>query len=60
MSSNTAHKSSGEGVHNPFLLEALLNSSITYLIDHYALPAPPAGVDLTPQLQRPPGLVSSR
>ena len=59
-SSNTAHKSSGEGVHNPFLLEALLSSSISYLIDHCALPSPPVGVDLTPQLQRPPTGVSSR
>jgi predicted CXXCH cytochrome family protein len=38
---NTAHKSSGEGVHNPFLLEALLSSSISYLRQHYGLPAPP-------------------
>lgn len=27
-SSNTAHYSSGEGVHHPFLLEALLTASI--------------------------------
>lgn len=53
-SSNTAHKSSGEGVHNPFLLEALILSSITYLQSYYALPAPP--VDLAPQLTPPPGL----
>ncbi len=39
---NSAHKSSGEGVHNPFLLQALLTSSISYLIQHYGLPAPPA------------------
>ena len=57
-STNTAHKSSGEGVHNPFLLEALLSSSISYLIDHYALPSPP--IDLTPQLQPPPNGGSSR
>lgn len=57
-STNTAHKSSGEGVHNPFLLEALLTSSISYLIQYYALPAPP--IDLTPQLQPPPNGVSAR
>ena len=50
-SSNTAHKSSGEGVHNPFLLEVLLQSSISYLNQYYALPAPP--MELTPRFQRP-------
>jgi predicted CXXCH cytochrome family protein len=53
-SSNTAHKSSGEGVHNPFLLEALLIASIDYLQDYYALPGPP--VQLQPRLTPPPGL----
>jgi hypothetical protein len=48
---NTAHKSSGEGVHNPFLLEVLLQSSISYLNQYYALPGPP--MELTPRLQRP-------
>jgi predicted CXXCH cytochrome family protein len=46
-----AHKSSGEGVHNPPLLEELLTSSIEAVMDEYGLvPAP--GFDLTPR----PGL----
>jgi predicted CXXCH cytochrome family protein len=53
-SGNSAHKSSGEGVHNPFLLEALLISSIQYLQSYYGLPAPEA--DLTPRMTPPPGL----
>ncbi|MDH3198994.1 MAG: multiheme c-type cytochrome [Candidatus Krumholzibacteria bacterium] len=57
-STNTAHKSSGEGVHNPFLLDALLTSSASYLIRHYGLPAPP--VDLTPQMQQPASWVPVR
>ena len=52
--SNTAHPSSGSGVHNPFLLEALLISSIQYLQTYYSLSAPPAA--LAPQLAPPPGL----
>jgi hypothetical protein len=52
-SSNTAHKSSGEGVHNPFKLEALLLASIDYLGTYYSLPAPPA--NLTIQATVPPG-----
>jgi predicted CXXCH cytochrome family protein len=52
--SNTAHKSSGEGAHNPFLLEALLIASIQYLEDYYGVSAPAA--DLTPRLTPPPGL----
>lgn len=36
-----AHMSSGNGVHNPFLLEALLTSSISALHTSYGLPAPP-------------------
>jgi predicted CXXCH cytochrome family protein len=53
-SSNTSHKSSGEGTHNPFKLEALLLASIDYLGEYYGLPGapvsqaiqatPPAGV----------------
>jgi predicted CXXCH cytochrome family protein len=53
--SNTSHKSSGEGVHNPFLLEALLLSSIDYLTTYYSLPAPP-GADLTMHATVPPGV----
>lgn len=51
---NTAHKSSGEGVHNPFLLESLLIASIQYLQDYYGVSAP--GVELTPRMTPPPGL----
>jgi len=53
-SSNTAHPSSGDGTHNPFLLEALLLASIEYLKSYYGVSAPPA--DLTPQMTAPPGL----
>jgi predicted CXXCH cytochrome family protein len=51
---NTAHKSSGEGVHNPFLLEALMLASLSYLQDYYGVPGP--ALDLQPQLTPPPGL----
>ncbi len=51
----SAHKSSGEGVHNPFLLEALLTSSIQAVIDAYGL-TPPPGLDLAVQSTPPPGL----
>lgn len=52
---NSAHYSSAEGVHNPFLLEALLLSSIEYLETFYGVAAPPAA-ELTPQLTEPPTL----
>lgn len=52
--SNSAHYSSAEGVHNPFLLEALLLYSIEYLRTYYGISAPP--VALTPQVAPPPGL----
>lgn len=52
--SNSAHYSSAEGVHNPFLLEALLLSSIEYLQTYYGLSAPAAV--LTPQVTAPPTL----
>jgi predicted CXXCH cytochrome family protein len=51
----SGHPSSGNGVHNPPFLEALLKASIQYAIDTYALPAP-AGVDLT----LPPAAVARR
>jgi predicted CXXCH cytochrome family protein len=57
--SNTAHKSSGEGVHNPFLLEALLSASVSYLTQHYQLPSPPAEA-LQSQFQPPANWVSKR
>jgi predicted CXXCH cytochrome family protein len=37
----SAHKSSGEGVHNPPLLEALLTESIQAVMDEYGLVPPP-------------------
>ncbi len=37
------HMASGNGVHNPFLLEALLTSSIAALHSTYGLPSPPVG-----------------
>jgi predicted CXXCH cytochrome family protein len=36
-----AHASSGNGVHNPFLLEALMTASIAQLKTTYGFPAPP-------------------
>ncbi len=52
--SNTGHISSGQGAHNPFLLEALLLASIDYLRTYYNVPAPP--VTLSQQLTAPAGL----
>ena len=49
------HMASGNGVHNPFLLEALLTSSIQALHTTYGL-APPAGLDLRVHATPPPGL----
>ncbi len=46
-----SHKGSGNGVHNPFLLEALLRASITAVNEQYGL-----GVNLSlePQMEAPP------
>lgn len=49
------HMASGNGVHNPFLLEALLTSSIQALHTTYGL-APPVGVDLRVHATPPPGV----
>jgi predicted CXXCH cytochrome family protein len=49
-----AHLSAGNGVHNPFLLEALLVSSIDAVHVAYALPSPP--IDLRVQATAPPGV----
>jgi hypothetical protein len=46
---------SGNGVHNPFLLEALLTASIAAMHTTYALPAPPH-MDLRVKATPPPGL----
>lgn len=51
----SAHYSSGEGVHNPFLLEALLIASINAVTKDYGL-APPAGLPLEIRATPPPGL----
>ena len=51
----STHMASGNGVHNPFLLEALLTSSISALKQAYGLTAP-ANVDLTVHAAPPPGL----
>ncbi|HXV86652.1 MAG TPA: cytochrome c3 family protein, partial [Gemmatimonadales bacterium] len=51
---NTAHKSSGEGVHNPFLLEALLLGSLNAVRAQYGVSAPP--FDETPRMTVPPGV----
>jgi len=37
----SAHASAGNGVHNPFMLKALLTSSIAAMHSTYGLPAPP-------------------
>jgi len=50
-----AHAASGNGVHNPFLLEALLTSSIAALHATYSL-APPVPFDLRIRATPPPGL----
>lgn len=51
----SGHYSAGEGVHNPFLLEALLIASINAVSKEYGL-ALPAGVDLEIRATPPPGL----
>jgi hypothetical protein len=53
--SNTAHKSSGEGVHNPFLLDALLTASIQAIQTTYGL-SPEKPIDLTVKATPPAGL----
>jgi predicted CXXCH cytochrome family protein len=51
----TAHASAGNGVHNPFLLEALLTSSIAAMHVTYSL-TPPANFDTRIRATAPPGL----
>lgn len=51
----STHMASGNGVHNPFLLEALLTSSISAVKTTYGL-APPVPLDLTVHAIRPPGV----
>jgi predicted CXXCH cytochrome family protein len=52
-----AHASSGNGVHNPFLLQALLAQSITALHQSTGFPVPP-NADLRVRATPPPGVVS--
>lgn len=51
----STHAAAGNGVHNPFLLEALLTSSISAVRSAYGLSAP-APVDLSIHATPPPGL----
>ena len=51
----STHMASGNGVHNPFLLKALLTSSIAALHTTYGLPSPPAQY-LQVQGPLPPGV----
>jgi hypothetical protein len=50
-----SHLSSGSGVHNPFLLEALVTKSIEAAIAEYGL-TPSATLDLSIHATPPPGL----
>ncbi len=49
----SSHKGSGEGVHNPFLIEALLTASISAVEERYGLSAP-SSTEL--QATPPPGV----
>lgn len=51
----SSHKGSGEGVHNPFLLEALLTSSIRAVEEEYGLQS---GAILEIRTELPPGIRS--
>ncbi|MBI4342647.1 MAG: hypothetical protein HY599_04715 [Candidatus Omnitrophica bacterium] len=53
--SNTGHRSSGGGVHNPFFLEALLTETIKAIQAKYAV-APDRPVDLTVHAAPPRGV----
>lgn len=54
-----AHKASGEGVHNPFLLEILLLRSIDAVVAEYGV-TPSPGFDRSIQTTPPPGFVVER
>jgi hypothetical protein len=49
------HMASGNGVHNPFLLQALLSASIDAVRTSYGLPAPP-NYNTTVRAIMPPGV----
>lgn len=51
----STHMASGNGVHNPFLLQALLSASIDAVRTEYGLPAPP-NYDTTIRATLPPGI----
>jgi predicted CXXCH cytochrome family protein len=51
----SSHASAGEGVHNPFLLQALLSASITALHQSTGFPVPPY-LDLRVRATPPPGV----
>jgi predicted CXXCH cytochrome family protein len=51
----STHMASGNGVHNPFLLKALLTSSIAALHNTYGLPSPPVRSTQVPG-PLPPGV----
>jgi predicted CXXCH cytochrome family protein len=53
----SAHATSGNGVHNPFLLEALLRFSIRAVEDEYGL-LPGLQTDLSVQAIPPPGVIA--
>ena len=52
---NRGHMSSGNGVHNPFLLEALLTETIKAMETQYNV-SPSAPIDLTTHMAPPPGV----
>ncbi|MGE0353372.1 MAG: cytochrome c3 family protein [Gemmatimonadales bacterium] len=51
----STHPAAGNGVHNPFLLEALLSASISAMKSTYGL-APPRPSDITIKAIQPPGV----
>lgn len=51
----SAHKASGNGVHNPFFLDAVLNASIQAVIDEYGV-TPSANFDGQVRSTVPPGV----
>jgi predicted CXXCH cytochrome family protein len=51
----STHMASGNGVHNPFMLKALLTASIAAMHTDYGLPAPPARF-MSVQGPLPPGV----
>ncbi len=53
--SNTGHRSSGGGAHNPYLLEALLTETIKAIQTKYGV-APSKPIDLTVHAAPPPGV----